>query len=173
MKSKAYRALAVNQIHLEHLLQQRHQALVHAGLDVGKDYILCVLRWAADDFDRPWRCRNPADLARLAQLLQSVAQGRRLVVALEPTGTYGDALRQALQQAGLRVHRVSPKAAADYAEIFDGVPSRHDGKDAAVVAELAAQGRSWPWPLVLPSETEQELAYQDVNDVLMSLQQPL
>ena len=57
-------------------------------------------------------------------------------------------------------HRVSPKAAADYAEIFDGVPSQHDGKDAAVVAELAAQGRSWPWPLLLPSETEQELAYQ-------------
>ena len=29
-----------------------------------------------------------------------------------------------------------------------------------MVAELAAQGRSWPWPLLLPSETEQELAYQ-------------
>jgi hypothetical protein len=58
------------------------------------------------------------------------------------------------------VHRVSPKAASDYAEIFDGVPSQHDGKDAAVVAELAAQGRRWPWPLVLPNEVEQELAYQ-------------
>src|SRR5262249_7893886 len=116
--------------------------------------------WAADDFDRPWRCRNPADLAHLVQTLQRVAQGRQLVIALEPTGTYGDALRQALQQAGLRVHRVSPKAAADYAEIFDGVPSQHDGKDAAVVAELTAQGRCWPWPLVLPGEVEQELAYQ-------------
>jgi hypothetical protein len=29
-----------------------------------------------------------------------------------------------------------------------------------VVAELAAQGRCWPWPLVLPSEVEQELAFQ-------------
>ena len=159
MKSKAYRAIAVNQIHLDRLLQ-RHEALVHAGLDVGKDYILGVLRWANHDFERPWRCRNPADLAGLAHTLQRLAQGRRLVVALEPTGTYGDALRQALQQAGLMVHRVSPKAAADYAEIFDGVPSQHDGKDAAVVAELAAQGRCWPWPLLLPSETEQELAYQ-------------
>jgi len=160
MKNKAYRALDVNQIHLDRLLQQRHEVLVHAGLDVGKDYILCVLRWDGHNFERPWRCRNPADLACLAQALQHVAQGRRLVVALEPTGTYGDASRQALQRAGLRVHRVSPKAASDYAEIFDGVPSQHDGKDAAVVAELAAQGRSWPWPLVLPSETEQELAYQ-------------
>src|SRR5262249_51848216 len=108
----------------------------------------------------PGRGAIAAGLARLAGLLQPIGKGRRLVVALEPTGTYGDALRQALQQAGLTAHRVSPKAAADYAEIFDGVPSQHDGKDAAVVAELAAQGRSWPWPLVLPSDVEQELAYQ-------------
>jgi transposase len=160
MRSKAYRAIDVNQIPLARLLQLRHEPLVHAGLDVGKDHILCVLRWAAHDFERPWRCRNPADLARLAQALQAVGQGRRLTVALEPTGTYGDALRHALRQAGLTAHRVSPKAAADYAEIFDGVPSQHDGKDAAVVAELAAQGRSWAWPLALPSELEQELAYQ-------------
>jgi transposase len=160
MKSKAYRAVAVNHLQLDRLLPPRHEPLVQAGLDVGKDHILCVLRWAAHDFERPWRCRNPADLPALAAALQRVGQGRRLLVALEPTGTYGDALRHALQQAGLAVHRVSPKAAADYAEIFDGVPSQHDGKDAAVVAELAAQGRSWPWPLALPGEAEQELAYQ-------------
>jgi hypothetical protein len=86
MKSKAYRAIAVNQIQLDRLLQ-RHEALVHVGLDVGKDYLLGVLRWANHDFERPWRCRNPADLAELAQLLQRLAQGRQLVVALEPTGT--------------------------------------------------------------------------------------
>jgi transposase len=160
MKSRAYRAIDVNQVPLDGLLQPRREAVVYAGLDVGKDHILCVLRWAAHDFERPWRCRNPADLACLAQALQRVGQDRRLVVALEPTGTYGDALRQALQQAGLAVHRVSPKAAADFAEVFDGVPSQHDGKDAAVVAELAAQGRCWPWPLVLPGEVEQELAFQ-------------
>src|SRR5262245_2982665 len=114
MKSKAYRAIDVNHLELDRLLAQRHEGFVHAGLDVGKDHILCVLRWAAHDFERPWRCRNPTDLARLAQALQAVGRGRRLTVALEPTGTYGDALRQALQQAGLAVHRVSPKAAADY-----------------------------------------------------------
>ena len=160
MKSKAYRAVDVNHIHLAPLLQTHKEKLVHVGLDVGKKFILCVLRWARDHFDRPWRCQNPADLATLAQMLQQVGRGRRLVIALEPTGTYGDPLRWALQQAGLTVHRVSPKAAADYAEIFDGVPSQHDGKDAAVVADLAAQGRCWPWPLHLASALEQELAYQ-------------
>ena len=67
-------------------------------------------------------------------------------MALEPSGTYGAALRQGLQDAGLAMRRVSPKAAHDYAEVFDGVPSQHDGKDAAVVAELAALGQASPWP---------------------------
>src|SRR5947209_6008763 len=95
MKSKAYRAGAVHHLDLDPLLLPRGATPVHAGPEVGKAHILCVLRWAADDFDRPWRCRNPADRALLAQLLQRVGQGRRLVVALEPTGTYGDALRHA------------------------------------------------------------------------------
>ena len=159
MKSRAYRAVDVNQIDPK-VWNERAERLVHAGLDVGKEFLYCTLRWSAGDFERPWRIRNPQDLVRLAELLQAVGQGRQLIVALEPTGTYGDAARQALERAGLVVHRVSPKMASDFSEVFDGVPSQHDGKDAAVVAELAAQGKSWPWPLPTPSEAEQELAYQ-------------
>jgi transposase len=159
MKSKAYRAVDVNRIEPERWREGRDEVEVHAGLDVGKEFILCVLRWGRDDFDRPWRVRNPQDLARLAELLVEVAHGRRLVVAMEPTGTYGDALRQTLERAGLTVQRVSPKQASDYAEVFDGVPSQHDGKDAAVIAELAAQGKSWPWPMQTPNVVEQEMAY--------------
>ena len=159
MKSKAYRAVDVNRIELEAWLEGRDEAVVHAGLDVGKETILCSLRWGRDDFDRPWRVRNPEDVVRLAELLRAVGHGRRLIAALEPTGTYGDALRQALERVGVAVQRVSPKQASDYAEVFDGVPSQHDGKDAAVIAELAAQGKCWPWPLPTPSAVEQELAY--------------
>jgi transposase len=78
---------------------------------------------------------------------------------MESTGTYGDALRQALTDAGLNVQRVSGKAVHDYAEIFDGVPSQHDGKDAAMVAELAALGKSSPWPYESPTEFDEELSY--------------
>jgi len=80
-------------------------------------------------------------------------------VGLEPSGTYGDALRQALSDAGIAARRVSPKAAHDYAEVFDGVPSQHDGKDAAVVAELCAITKSDPWPYRVASEVEQEVGY--------------
>jgi len=54
---------------------------------------------------------------------------------------------------------VSPQAAHDYAEVFDGVPSQHNGKDAAVVAELAALGKSREWRYEPPSVVDQELAY--------------
>jgi transposase len=162
MKSKAYRAVDVKQVDLERLLAEREGRgqVVHAGLDVGKETILATLRWGTNDFDRPWRVRNPFDLARLAELLSAVGRGRCLTVAMEPTGTYGDALRQALERAGVCVHRVSPQKASAYAEVFDGVPSQHDAKDAAIIAELAAQGRSWPWPMPVATEAEQELAYQ-------------
>ncbi len=36
----------------------------------------------------------------------------------------------ALTAAKIRVVRISGKHVADYSEIFDGVPSKHDGKDA-------------------------------------------
>jgi transposase len=161
MKSKAYRAADVNKINLSELrLEERSANTVHVGLDIGKASILCVLRWGVNDFDRPWRVRNSHDLPRLVELLLEVKRSRCVVVAMEPTGTYGDPARQALEQAGLLVHRVSPKNASDYAEVFDGVPSQHDGKDAAVIAELSAQGKSWRWPMAKLTETEQELGYQ-------------
>jgi hypothetical protein len=159
MKSKAYRAVDVNRVDIEQSLEGRAGVPVHIGFDIGKEMIVCILRWGIGDFDRVWKVRNTADVERVAEVLRVVGRGRSLIAAMEPTGTYGDALRQALERAGVVVHRVSPKQASDYAEVFDGVPSQHDGKDAAVVAELAAQGKSWLWPMPKPTEREQELAY--------------
>ena len=76
MKSKAYRTLAVNQIEIEALLQDRDEKVVHAGLDVGKELIFCTLRWSNGDFGRGWRARNPLEVVRLAELLREVGRGR-------------------------------------------------------------------------------------------------
>src|SRR5262249_2286899 len=157
--SKAYSATPVNRVVLEQLAQGRQGQDLLLGVDVGKYEILAVPRWSAGDFGRPWRVRNPEQLPDLVELLLGLAPARQVRVALEPSGTCGDALRQALHDAGLPALRVSPKAAHDYAEIFDGVPSQHDGKDAAVVAELAALGKAARWPYASPALWEQELAY--------------
>jgi transposase len=158
-KSKAYSAVSVNHVVLQRLTQGRQGQDLVLGCDIGKFHILVVPRWPDADFGRPWRLRNPFQIPQLVQLLAALAEGRRLRVALEPSGTYGDALRQALHDAGLTVLRVSPKAAHDYAEIFDGVPSQHDGKDAAVVAELAALGKAAVWSYEARPVWEQQLAY--------------
>lgn len=64
-----------------------------------------------------------------------------------------------MADADIEVRQVSAKAAHDYAEIFDGVPSQHDGKDAAVVAELAAHGKAKEWPYNPGDDWDQEMSY--------------
>jgi len=160
MKSKAYRAIDVNGIkpeEIELLLRERKETTVHVGFDIGKGSILSAVRWGMNDFERPWRAKNPLDVNRLAELVREIGRGQHMVAAMEPTGTYGEALRQALERVGVTPQRVSPKSASDYAEVFDGVPSQHDGKDAAVVAELAAQGKSWPWPILKTAARKSKL----------------
>jgi transposase len=159
MKSKAYRGTAVNRVDAQQVSQGHGGQTVTIGLDVGKYRLSAVARWSDGQFERPWLVANPEQLPDLLALLGQLAHDHPLTVALEPSGTYGDPVRQALTEAGLAVRRVSPKAAHDYAEVFDGVPSQHDGKDAAVVAELAALGKAWPWPYVAKATWEQEVVY--------------
>jgi transposase len=83
-----------------------------------------------------------------------------VVVGLESTGTYSDAVRYAMTEAGLEVQRVSGKSVSDYKEIFDGVPSQHDGKDAAMIAELTSYGKGTLWPFTFASDDEQRLRHQ-------------
>jgi transposase len=159
MRRRAYGSVRVKDVDWQELVQGQEGVDVHVGADVGKFQLRLVCRWSDGRFERPWRVDNPTEIPRLVPLLTQLQAGRKLVVALESTGTYGDALRQALSDAGVAVERVSSKAAHDYAEVFDGVPSQHDGKDAAVVAELAALGKAKPWPYQAKDAWEQQLKY--------------
>jgi transposase len=159
MNRKAYRAIRVNDVNWEPLARGRQGVGLTLGVDVGKYTLWPVCRWADGRFERPWRVQNPEEIPKLVALIQPLSVGRSLVVAMESSGTSGDALRQALADHGIAVQRVGGKAAHDYAEVFDGVPSQHDGKDAAVVAELAALGKARPWEYRPAELWEQELAY--------------
>lgn len=159
MKKRAYQATGVKNVPVEPLTAARPGLPLDVGVDVGKDWLFVALRWGQNDFERPWKAQNPQGIGAVIERLSRLAQGRKLRVALEPTGTYGDPLRQALSDASLATYRVGPKAAHDYAEIFDGVPSQHDGKDAAIVAELLALERASEWKHQPASVWEQELAY--------------
>jgi transposase len=159
MRSRAYGSVGVNQVNATRVSQDHDGQPLVVGMDIGKYQIMGVARWPDGAFERPWRVANPLEIPALVSLLERLWRGRQLTAALEPSGTYGDALRQALHDAGIIVQRISPKAAHDYAEVFDGVPSQHDGKDAAVVAELAATGKGKDWPYEAAALWEQELSY--------------
>lgn len=159
MRRKAYAGVPVKQVDVEKLLAGREGQVAVVGNDVSKHELLVVLRWPDEHFERPWRVKNPSEIKELVALLQRIKERGPVRVALEPSGTYGDALRQALADAEFETHRVGTKAAHDYAEVFDGAPSQLDGKDAAVVAELATIGKSTPWPYQPASDWKQELDY--------------
>ena len=145
MNSRAYRATRVNDVKWVEIARGREGLGITLGVDVGKLTLWAVCRWADGRFERPWRADNPMEIPGLVSLIKRASEGRKLVVAMESSGTYGDSLRQALADSEIKVERVGNKASHDDAEVFDGVPSHHDGKYAAVVADLAALGKSMPW----------------------------
>jgi transposase len=159
VNSRAYRATRVNDVNWEQVSRGKEGVDITLGVDIGKHDVWPVCRWADGKFERPWRVKNPAEIPALIALLNQMSMGRKLVVGMESSGTYGDALRQALADAKVPVQRVGGKAAHDYAEVFDGVPSQHDGKDAAVIADLVVLGKSRPWDYQAPSVWDQELTY--------------
>ena len=159
-----YRRVKVNKVCVESL---KDLALSHGGvgttvgLDVAKAEIVVVVRWPSGDFERPWSVVNPNEIGLLVDLLCVLNEAcDSLVIGLESTGTYSEAIRYAMTQSSLTVHRLSGKGVADYKEIFDGVPSQHDGKDAAMIAELAHFGKGTPWPYSPLSETELAMKHQ-------------
>ena len=110
LRRKAYASNSVNHVDVAKMVEGRDGLAVAAGIDVGKRKLFAVCRWADGRFERPWRVCNPSEIVDLAALLRRLGVGRKLIVAMESSGTYGDALRQALQDAEIEVHRVSTKA---------------------------------------------------------------
>ena len=146
MKSRPYQAMSVKNVDVQQISRNRDGIGCDLGLDSSKDDVLVCVRWSNGSFERPWRVAL-TELSVFTSKLKELGEGRELTIAMEPTGTYCDPVRQALHDAGFNVYRVSAKASHDYAEIFDGVPSQHDGKDAACVAELSSMKKRalWPW----------------------------
>ena len=159
-KSRPYSSVSVKTVEIESLARAHAGQACVLGVDVAKFELIAVLRWPDGSFQKPWRIVNPDELGLLIALLTKLAASRcPVTVALESSGTYGDALRQALDDAGIPLRRVSAKAVKDQAETFDGVPSQHDGKDAAIIADLCARGKCAEWSQRATDAADRELRY--------------
>ncbi|MFL7809064.1 MAG: IS110 family transposase [Anaerolineae bacterium] len=119
---------------------------VIVAVDVAKeDFVAAVVRASGELLERiKWR--HPEQTRLVLDGLVALQAHGELVVVMESSGSYGDALRWQLQVRGIDVYRVSSKQVHDSAEVYDGVASLHDAKAADLIALLHRHGRSRPWP---------------------------
>ncbi|MCA9557083.1 MAG: IS110 family transposase [Myxococcales bacterium] len=144
---RTYRATRIQSLDTTQLVERLPDgAPVVVGLDVAKHKMLVNLATGDNETLAVVRFQHPQQTGEFAGLLEELKRhGHRTEVALEPTGTYGDAIRHQLQRRDIPVYRVSTKHVSDATEVYDGVPSKHDAKDACVITWLHLMGRSAPW----------------------------
>jgi transposase len=153
MKKRTYRGVEVKKVNRERLGEAVAGRDLVVGVDVGKEVCFGSLVGAEGvQVTVKWKCLwESRDFVELLCGLGC----RSIEVAMEPSGTYGDPLRSLLWEAGVPVYRVSAKRSHDAAEVYDGVPSWHDAKSAAIIAKLHKDGASDLWPF--RSEKERDL----------------
>jgi transposase len=116
------------------------------AIDVAKTKFVAAIATAAGEVLKLIKFEHPRQTAVFLRLLSTLGEAeRKPKVVMEPTGTYGDALRYRCHRLGVTVHMMPPKHTHDFAEVLDGVPSMHDAKAAVVLAKLQAikPARAW------------------------------
>jgi transposase len=154
MKKRAYRARKIKQVNIERLSQNTAERDLVVGIDVAKHVQFAAFSLGPKEIVETVRFRHPEQTPEFLDLLDRLPCSS-LQVAVEPTGSYGDALRCQMIQRGHDVYRVSAKKVHDAREIYDGVPSSHDAKSAAIIAWLHIEEASELWPM--DSEAKREL----------------
>ncbi|HJL25981.1 MAG TPA: transposase [Polyangiaceae bacterium LLY-WYZ-15_(1-7)] len=145
-KKRRYQAIPVNDDRVESLIAAVAGQRVVVGIDIAKTKEFAAFMTEDGRVHATVRWAHPKQSPQFLQVLARMRQqGSRVELAMEPSSTYGDALRAALLEAGFPVFRVSPKRSHDAAEVYDGVPSLHDAKSAAIVAKLHLDGLSEVW----------------------------
>ena len=145
MKKHGYSAKNIKQVNWEKINAETTGRRIVFGIDVAKEKMFGVLMQEDLTVIATLKWMHPEQTRELgAHLLEEVA-AQPLDVVMEASGTYGDALQSYLAGPGLAVYRTSPKRVHDAAEVYDGVPSLHDGKSAYLIARLHLDGGSRVW----------------------------
>ena len=163
MNKHRYRATDVNDINWTKLAADAAGQPLVLGVDVAKEDFVGVLMRSDRSVVETIKWRHPNQTRELLRYLQRELKASTLSVVMEPSGTYGDALRCYLNDEGLTVYRVSPKRIHDAAELYDGVPSLHDAKAAYLIARLHLEGASTTWEPLTPSRRDQHALVAELD----------
>ena len=145
MKKRRYRATNVKQVNWEKIASLAAGQRMVFGVDVAKDDFFGVLMKTDRSVIETIKWVHPQQTREVGEHLLHDLDAQNLEVVMEPSGTYGDALRGYLTGLGFAVYRVSPKRVHDAAEVYDGVPSLHDAKSAYLIGRVHLDGASAPW----------------------------
>ena len=147
-RKRTYQAVPVEEVRLEEVLPMLITLGCIVALDVAKEKFVAALATAAGEIVKLFRFKHPTETSKFLELvtrLKAQVPPEQLKVAMEPTGTYGDAVRHQLFASGVPVWMVSPKRTHDGQALFDNVQSLHDPKSAVLVAKLCAMGLASEW----------------------------
>lgn len=159
MSKRKYRAVDVKDATTDGLLSRFASDRVVVGIDVAKHKMFACVMDEAQRVHTTIRWQHPEEtrvFVGYLEALRGMDPAVRVEVAMEPSGVYGDALRFEIERHGFDVYRVNPKRSHDAAEVYDGVPSLHDAKSAAIVAKLHLDSASHRWEI--RTEQDRELA---------------
>lgn len=144
MRKRNYRAVPVKHVDAMRLLEGAGTGRVVFGIDVAKVDFYGAFYTEGREPLLTVKWQGPKEHDLVVRLLGSLGT-ERVDVAMESSGTYGDALWHQVTAAGFPVYRVSPKRTHDSAEAHHGVPSMHDAKASAIIALLHLDGASRLW----------------------------
>lgn len=145
MSKRKYRATKIQDVDRAKLKAELETSRIIVAIDVAKEDFYAAI---VDETGRTHvivKWVHPTESRCFLDFVKGLGAG--VEVVMEPSGVYGDAIRAALDGAGVAVFRVNPKRVHDAAEVYDGVPSLHDAKAATLIATLHLGGASLPWPL--------------------------
>src|SRR5665811_1279069 len=126
----------------------QHKEIAHeardslfAGIDVGAEELILVIRKNGKPFDPQKFTNTPADRIRLVQKLVKLPG---IIVCLEATGVYHYDLSLALHDAGVLLMVLNPKASHNFAKVLMK-NSKTDAVDAHTLVEYAARMNFVAW----------------------------
>lgn len=151
-KKRRYKSISVNDKRVPALLEALPKGRVIVGIDIAKTRQFAALMSSDGTVHGILRWEHPAESPQFMELLREMNARCEVETAMEPSSTYGDAIRSAILDAGMPVFRVNPKRTHDAAEVYDGVPSLHDAKSATLVTKLHFEGGSESWPMATDRE---------------------
>lgn len=153
MKKRTYRTKNVNKIDWIQLKTRLSGQGISFAIDLAKEQQYAVLADKESSVLESISWKHPEETPGLLNALTNLCCP--VVVIMESTSTYGDALRYQFRTLGFAIHQASAKRVHDASEVYDGVPSLHDAKSASILSRFYHDGLTKVW--VEPSEKERNL----------------